>query len=98
MHRRVRSALIAASLLSLVWAVPPASAVTLKTTVFTIANPAPAADANFGWAVTALGDVNGDGTGDLAAGAPGADRVHVFSGATRALLRTITDQISAGIK
>ena len=56
-----------------------------------IENPFPAADAAFGTGLTGLGDVNGDGVADLAAGAPGASKVFVFSGADRTLIRTIVD-------
>jgi hypothetical protein len=49
--------------------------------VVRIDNPSPAADAEFGKAVDGLGDINGDGTGDLAVGAPGADKVYLLSGA-----------------
>ena len=81
MVQRFRGPLLGAVLLCLVAAVPSASAAAFNTTVLTIANPNQAADANFGWSVVALGDVNGDGTPDLAAGAPGADRAYIFSGA-----------------
>lgn len=36
----------------------------------------------FGWSLAALGDLNGDGFGDLAVGAPGCGCVFVYSGAT----------------
>jgi len=48
---------------------------------------------NFGWKVTGAGDVDGDGRGDVAVGAPGCDgigrdsgRVYVFSGRDGSLL------------
>jgi hypothetical protein len=63
----------------------------LMPTLITIDNPSPSAGALFGLAITGLDDVDGDGVGDLAVGAPGADRVFVISGATRAVIRTLTD-------
>ena len=60
-------------------------------TVTTIAEPDAQADAQFGYAVEPTGDVNADGVADFAVGAPGADRVDVFSGATRTKIRSITD-------
>jgi len=52
----------------------------------------------FGWSVAAGTDVNGDGVGDVAIGAPSEDgiasrdgQVHVFSGATGALLHTLVN-------
>ncbi len=56
-----------------------------------IDNPGPQEGAQFGFAVAGLGDVSGDGTGDLAVGAPGAGRVYVFSGADRSVLHEIGD-------
>ena len=56
-----------------------------------IDNPAPQEDAQFGFAVTGLGDVDADGTGDFAAGAPGAGRVYVFSGSDQGVLHEIDD-------
>lgn len=61
-----------------------------------ISNPAPSAGGQFGGAVAGLDDVNGDGVGDLAVGAPGQDVVHLFSGADRSLLRTLNDPEGAG--
>jgi hypothetical protein len=56
-----------------------------------IANPSPAAAAAFGKGVVGIRDINGDGTGDLVIGAPGADKVYVLSGKDQSLLRTISD-------
>lgn len=53
-------------------------------------NPGGPGDA-FGGAVAALDDVDGDGVTDLAVASPRADRVHLFSGATRARLYGIGD-------
>ncbi len=41
--------------------------------------------------MAAIGDVDGDGVGDLALGAPGADEVFVLSGANRSVIHTIAD-------
>jgi uncharacterized repeat protein (TIGR01451 family) len=54
-------------------------------------NPAPQENAQFGFAVTGLDDVNADGTSDFAVGAPGAGRVYVFSGSDRSVLHEIAD-------
>ena len=59
--------------------------------VFRIDNPSPAANAAFGTGVAGLGDQNGDGVPDFAVGVPGADRVDVFSGEDRALIRSLHD-------
>lgn len=50
--------------------------------------PALAVPGVFELDLVALGDVNGDGVGDLALGGAQAGRVHVFSGANAAQLRT----------
>jgi hypothetical protein len=68
----------------------------LKVTITALPNPAPQSGADFGESVTGIGDVNGDGVGDVAVGAPGANRVYVFSGQNRALLRTIADPNGTG--
>ena len=66
---------------------------------FTLTSPTIETDPEyFGSAVADAGDANGDGTHDYLIGAPGSlgafggaePRVYVFSGATGALLRTIT--------
>src|SRR5215207_10776495 len=54
-------------------------------------NPAPQEGAHFGFAVAGLDDVNGDGTGDLAVGAPPAGRVYVLSGIDLSILHEIED-------
>ena len=62
----------------------------------TLVSPTPEASGYFGHAVAGVADVNGDGRGDLLAGAYGEDggasgagRAYVFSGADGALLRTL---------
>ncbi|MGE5730541.1 MAG: integrin alpha, partial [Gemmatimonas sp.] len=55
--------------------------------MFRVDNPSPAANAEFGTGVAGLGDQNGDGVPDFAVGVPGADRVDVFSGKDRTLIR-----------
>ena len=82
--------LVVAAVAGLVF-VAPASAAPLNPALTTIANPTPAAGARFGLAVESTGDVTGDGIADFAVGAPGADRVDVYSGATRTRIRSITD-------
>lgn len=58
--------------------------------VFRIDNPSPAADAEFGTGVAGLGDQNGDdAVPDFAVGVPGADRVDIFSGKDRTLIRSL---------
>jgi hypothetical protein len=56
-----------------------------------IDNPVPAANALFGTGVAGVGDLNGDGTPDLVAGAPGAGAVYVISGADRSVIRTLAN-------
>jgi hypothetical protein len=62
----------------------------------TLASPNPEVNAWFGYEVSGVPDVNGDGRGDLLvgaafedAGASDAGRAYLFSGATGALLRTL---------
>ena len=52
-------------------------------------NPLGASGKNFGFSSSALGDQTGDGTEDYAVSDPGAARVHLFNGATGALVGTI---------
>jgi hypothetical protein len=68
----------------------------LRVTVLPISTPTSVAGARFGESVAGLGDVNGDGVGDLIVGAPGADRVFMLSGATLAVLRTMVDPNGTG--
>lgn len=65
------------------------------TILYTPNYPDPQMFASFGWAVTVLGDVDGDGIADFAVGAPGQNdgtrfgRVFVFSGRDGAWLFTV---------
>ena len=65
--------------------------VTSLSAVFRIDNPNPAAKAEFGTGIAGLGDQNGDGVADVAVGVPGADRVDIFSGKDRTLIRSLHD-------
>jgi FG-GAP repeat/FG-GAP-like repeat len=51
------------------------------------------ANGRFGAAVANAGDVNHDGVDDIIIGAPGQSRAYVFSGATGALIFTITSPV-----
>src|SRR5688572_24810550 len=72
---------------------PPTIGLTQSATLAGIRfdNPAPHEGALFGFAVAGLHDVNGDGTGDLAVGAPTAGRVYVLSGFDLNILHEIED-------
>ena len=62
-----------------------------------VVSPAPRSGGGFGRSAAGLGDLNGDGRGDLAVGAPSENRnvtsdpgrVHVFSGASGKLVSTL---------
>ncbi len=54
-------------------------------------NPEPATEALFGTSVAGLGDLDGDGIGEFAAGAPGTNRVYVMSGADQSVIHTLQD-------
>jgi hypothetical protein len=61
--------------------------------LYAFRSPTPQADGAFGIAVAGLGDVDADGRADVAVGAPvesGGGRVHLFSGATGAFIRTLS--------
>lgn len=79
--RKCSSAVVVVALGCFVWTTV-ALVAALHPTLVTLANPTPSANALFGLAVTGTGDLNGDGVGDLAVGAPGTERVSVISGAT----------------
>lgn len=69
----------------------------------TLRSPAEAEAGLFGWAVAGVPDVDGDGRGDLLVGAPSEPRAGaqaaggatLFSGATRAVLRTLASPAPA---
>jgi hypothetical protein len=54
-------------------------------------DPTPLSHAHFGFSVAGLGDVDGDGTADLAVGAPGQGILYLISGSTHAVLHKISD-------
>jgi hypothetical protein len=56
-----------------------------------IGNPKAADNAGFGRSVAGIGDVNGDGIGDLVIGTPGADTVYIISGKDQTVIRTLSD-------
>ena len=49
-----------------------------------------AADENLGTGLEGAGDVDGDGAGDVVAGAPGSDRAYVYSGRDGRVLHTLS--------
>jgi hypothetical protein len=81
MNFRIRTAARASSLVFALAAIP---AVRAQTSIRTIDGTQPSQ--NFGWTAVDIGDVDGDGIGDLAIGAVGeggnAGAVHIHSGAT----------------
>lgn len=79
------------TLAAVVLLVAGASSGAITLTGIRVDNPAPHEDAWFGLAVTWLGDVDADGAGDFAAGAPGAGRVYIFSGSDQSVLHEIND-------
>ncbi len=56
----------------------------------------PRADARFGAAVAALGDVNGDGYGELAVAAPGVNAVTIYWGGAAGLSATRSTALTPG--
>ena len=56
-----------------------------------IENPEPVAGGGFGRAVEGLDDLNGDGVGDIAVGAPGAGLAWLLSGVDGSVLRRLED-------
>jgi hypothetical protein len=72
-----------------------------QTLLFRVDDPRRQALAHFGLALAGVGDIDGDGVPDLAAGAPyqsvagqgNQGQVFLFSGATGARLRTLNDPV-----
>jgi hypothetical protein len=93
-----RSRRVVALLLAVVCFVPT-SIVRGQTLLHTVDSPVAQAGAQFGYALTSLGDVNGDGAPDFAVGVPnqnvGANvtqgQVLVVSGATGTVIHTLND-------
>src|SRR5688572_7026608 len=81
--------IVAASFFAFAPAAMPADS--LKSSTLTLNDPAPSAHSRFGFVAASIGDLNGDGVADIGVSAPGANRVVIFSGATRAAIRTIVD-------
>jgi hypothetical protein len=86
---RTRLAAVAAACLFAV--ARPVAAAPPVPFIHPLVNPVAMQGALFGTAVAGIGDVNGDGVGDLVVSTLGAAEVFVFSGADRSLLRTIQD-------
>ena len=59
--------------------------------VIRIDNPHPSEEAWFGKAVDGLDDIDGDGIGDLAVGAPGVDKVYLLSGDDQSVIGILED-------
>jgi uncharacterized repeat protein (TIGR01451 family) len=85
-----RSSIVGLAAVSLLAAATAASAAPSLSGI-RLDNPAPKADGRFGFAVAGLGDLDGDGSADLAAGAPGAGRAYLVSGSTLEVLHEIED-------
>jgi hypothetical protein len=62
--------------------------------VVRIDNPDPCEGAWFGKSVDGLGDIDGDGIGDLAVGAPGVDMVYLLSGDDQSVIDIFEDPCS----
>lgn len=63
--------------------------------VRTISDPAPVSNDAFGGLLSGIGDQNGDGVGDYVLGERGADKLHLYSGSSGGLIRTVAAPASA---